>query len=292
MVPADEGYGPIFIDEQVEDIPAEPSTVPAGVDRLTQLQIQDRRNKQILQSSQPATAPERRRFVDDQKNAERVEWGESTQPRSPVLPRTSQIRQGKRPAPFVEDDDDDDQQVTQDEGFEQDQRVANNSRRQRAPTAKRLRIEEPRPPRPRAEPSSAAPAPPQLDSDEEEQLAAATSGEPSAYTYRTVNALAKDYSRLAAPKSQNRVRWTAAEENALLDYIKEVGCSWARIKRQDETVGRGILGLRDQVALKDKARNMKFDFLRAGVELPENFAGVTLNSTQKNRLMGMGIEDF
>ena len=284
--PEEEGYGPIFVDEQVEDVPAGPS-VPENVDRLTQLQIQDRRNKQKLRSSQPAG-----RFVDEQSNAERVEWNDSTQPRSQVLPRTSQLSQGKRPVQVVDDDEDDDQQVTQDEGFEQDLRVVDNARRQPGPTTKRIRIEEPqREPqrRPRASPSTAAPSRAQLDSDEEALL---VSSAPSAsYTYRAVNALAKDYGQLAAPRTQSRVRWTGAEEDALLAYIRAAGCSWARIKRLDAD-GDRALDARDQVALKDKARNMKFDFLRAGVELPENFAAVALNASQKKRLMDMGIEDF
>ena len=295
----DEGYGPIFVDEQVEDVPAGPS-VPENVDRLTQLQIQDRRNKQILERSQPAATSERNPFVEEQTNEERVERSDSTQarsqalprtsqPRSPVLPRTSQLSQGKRPAQvFDEDEDDDDQQVTQDEGFEQDLREASNARRQAAPPTKRLRIEEPAP-APRASASTAAAPRAQLDSDDE---ALFVSGAPSAsYTYRAVNALAKDYARLAAPRTQARVRWTAAEEDALLAYIRAAGCSWARIKRLDAG-GDRALDARDQVALKDKARNMKFDFLRAGVELPENFAAVALNASQKKRLMDMGIEDF
>ena len=47
-----------------------------------------------------------------------------------------------------------------------------------------------------------------------------------------------------------------------LDLITQYGTSWARLKKEDGRDGKTeFLGDRDQVALKDKARNMKLDFL-------------------------------
>ena len=101
--------------------------------------------------------------------------------------------------------------------------------------------------------------------------------------------MSKNVSRLNLPKPQNRTKWSPAEDDRLISLIEEVGCSWARIKKLDADSGN-ILELRDQVALKDKARNMKYDFLKTGVRLPDNFEGVTLSSRQKEKLRELGIQ--
>jgi hypothetical protein len=55
----------------------------------------------------------------------------------------------------------------------------------------------------------------------------------------------------------------------LLEGIREFGPRWSEIKSwdqrtyaEDDNNWGGRLHLRDQVALKDKARNMKVDFLK------------------------------
>ena len=61
------------------------------------------------------------------------------------------------------------------------------------------------------------------------------------------------------PKNpQSRTFWTREEEGQLMDLIKDYGCSWTKLKTMDR---ENILESRDQVALKDKARNMKVNFL-------------------------------
>ena len=66
------------------------------------------------------------------------------------------------------------------------------------------------------------------------------------------------------PKApQSRRAWTEDETERLLELIDEHGTSWKELKLRDqEQPERGVLMNRDQVALKDKARNMKFDFLK------------------------------
>ena len=60
---------------------------------------------------------------------------------------------------------------------------------------------------------------------------------------------------------QVRKGWTDEETQRLLELIIEFGTSWALLKSEDFAAGN-ILESRDQVALKDKARNMKMDYLK------------------------------
>ncbi|KAL9114273.1 MAG: hypothetical protein Q9227_001695 [Pyrenula ochraceoflavens] len=87
----------------------------------------------------------------------------------------------------------------------------------------------------------------------------------SASRYAMVNGAAnyhRSLHRSHSPKPQVRRAWTAEETERLIDLIAEHGLSWVRLKTFDECHEEGeVLGRRDQVALKDKARNMKMDFL-------------------------------
>lgn len=81
-----------------------------------------------------------------------------------------------------------------------------------------------------------------------------------------VNRLAKDlakdrYARNSAPsapKRQIRATWGPDESALLIKMVGEVGCRWATIRDMREPLFRG----RTDVQLKDKARNIKFDYLK------------------------------
>ena len=268
--------------------PGPSATALTANDRLSQLNLYSKRNKENLRRIQPPSPPAApHSFIDPQTNAQRVQWSQETQLVTNA-PRASQVRRGKRPVPA---DDEDLGEVSEDEGFEQDLRTVDIQRKRKAaPTTshrsvivhspKRARFQE----RPRVEKQ-------RLRSEEEDSLDAATARSqlPSS-NYREVNQISKNLSRLNPPKPQRRTKWSSLEEDQLISLIKVVGCSWSRIKRLDEERGN-ILVLRDQVALKDKARNMKHDFLKAGVQLPENFEGVTLSARQKEKLRELGVQD-
>ena len=86
-----------------------------------------------------------------------------------------------------------------------------------------------------------------------------------------------------------------------MELIENYGVSWAYLLMMDGEHPKGaVLQQRDQVSLKDKARNMKINFLkyvflstildirmltpsRAGARLPNNFERIPLG----NRLIGM-----
>ena len=78
--------------------------------------------------------------------------------------------------------------------------------------------------------------------------------------YNLANTAAKQMTALQPKEPQARKPWTEDETERLLELIEKFGTSWKQLKEEDRDLR--ILDNRDQVALKDKARNMKFDFLK------------------------------
>lgn len=83
-------------------------------------------------------------------------------------------------------------------------------------------------------------------------------------------------SRMASSGVQIRIPWSHNDEKLLLDGIEKYGCSWSSLSN----IIKGWDRKRDQVALKDKARNMKVSFLKAGVPLPKNFYKIRLGKKE------------
>lgn len=73
-------------------------------------------------------------------------------------------------------------------------------------------------------------------------------------------ALGMGHSRTYEP--QVRKAWESAEVKAILEGIKVRGPKWSAIKDWDSTHNGDVLRDRTQVNLKDKARNMKFEYLK------------------------------
>ncbi|KAL7267513.1 hypothetical protein RUND412_009900 [Rhizina undulata] len=92
----------------------------------------------------------------------------------------------------------------------------------------------------------------------------------------------------AGKKKQRRKFWTCAAEDLLVEKIGEMGCRWSAI-RDRNSCGNHFQG-RTNVQLKDKARNIKFQILKAGKCLPENFHDVTISKKQLTELRRMGID--
>ncbi|KAL9127662.1 MAG: hypothetical protein Q9217_003509 [Psora testacea] len=105
--------------------------------------------------------------------------------------------------------------------------------------------------------------------------------------YNEANAQAKIRVACQPKRIQTRKPWSTEEIDTLLDLIRGNGVSYALLKKLDV---EGILEGRDQVALKDKARNIKMDFLKAGTFLPKNFEHIPLSKPLVDRLESIGIE--
>lgn len=81
--------------------------------------------------------------------------------------------------------------------------------------------------------------------------------------YREANSVAKLRKTypLKMPQAQTRRPWSDEETDQLQELIKEYGISWSLLMQEDSKSGN-ILQDRGQVGLKDKARNMKVDYLK------------------------------
>ena len=79
--------------------------------------------------------------------------------------------------------------------------------------------------------------------------------------YVRVNRSAKQIMAVATKPPQRRSAWTGAETDMLYYLITVHGTSWKLLKEEDRAQS-SLLEARDQVALKDKARNMKMDYLK------------------------------
>ncbi|MCJ1250675.1 hypothetical protein MMC30_007903 [Trapelia coarctata] len=82
---------------------------------------------------------------------------------------------------------------------------------------------------------------------------------------------------------QRRTPWTDEETETLQELIGTEGVSWSLLKSIDQKSGK-ILANRDQVALKDKARNMYIDYLKSGIAIPPNFEHIPLKMADKIKL--------
>ncbi len=198
----------------------------------------------------------RKAFNERQPDAQRVEWDDQTEeskrtvpPRSYQKPEKMQERRNGNEESGSSSDDG---------AFEQDSRPLKPGRRR-----EQLHETRRRPINVREHESSAQPQDDRVSGD----VASSddTEGNRGRYVkasqYKLVNHAAKESFALNAPKQpQSRRAWSDEEVEALMEYMDEYGCSWAAIKSAD--ADRGFLVRRSQVDLKDKARNMKYDYLK------------------------------
>ena len=186
----------------------------------------------------------RRRLIDPQPNARRI----------------SPISQG-----FDQDDQQyDDSDLSQDEDFQQSHVPANASftligrsspkRKRRVADTSMTQHSLPR----RASTRSRS-----RQSQESEQRVLQEQQIPlsQAQIYSNVNSVAKDRVADRSKAPQSRRPWSELEIETLLKLIEHHGISYTRIKKED-ALDQSILEDRDQVAIKDKVRNMKMDYLK------------------------------
>lgn len=84
--------------------------------------------------------------------------------------------------------------------------------------------------------------------------------------YKATNEAAKmNTAARTKKKVQTRKAWTDLETETLINLIQDHGTSWKLLKDQD--VNKILLD-RDQTSLKDKARNIKLDYLKWVIRLP------------------------
>jgi hypothetical protein len=117
-----------------------------------------------------------------------------------------------------------------------------------------------------------------LSSQPNNQTTPPTSGHPARQDSLPAAKLAQTAATSSPSASSTRQPWTKPEEDALLAGLARVsGPHWSQILA---LYGRGgsvseVLKDRNQVQLKDKARNLKLWYLKTGREVPECLRGVT-----------------
>jgi len=125
--------------------------------------------------------------------------------------------------------------------------------------------------------------------------------------YKAANAAAKEKTAFQIKPTQTRKPWSDDETSRLHELIVKYGVSWKLLEQEDKNrIGGPLLVNRDQTALKDKARNMKMDYLkyvyagcssqhklitkcRASRHLPENFFRIPINENMITRLKSENI---
>ncbi|RMJ27042.1 hypothetical protein PHISP_02112 [Aspergillus sp. HF37] len=217
----------------------------------------------------PAVAQRQMLFIDRQPDADKVSPISQGDARSAETSHTRQPK--KRPRGLFEDSDED--ELTQD-----DRRVNVAERRAQKPDQspkKRRRTEQPAHRPASEEPTRRDPSPPprhQPQPREEE-----------------VSSRERLHST-SEPDTEPKIRrrWTEDEDEQLISYMEKHGTSWSQIKAADnarpEASGGNMFKGRDQMQLKDRARNLKFKRIREGEPLPAVFVRVTLGKKQRDQL--------
>lgn len=242
---------------------ASPSRPPVSSSAGNVLQMVQRArkiNKENLRTQ--ASAEPRRHFTDRQANAQRVQW-DDTQISQAANEGTIASSSAKRART---DEIDDDYEVSEDEGFQQDSRPVDIARRgSRAPPAKRRAfvqvpfVPASHRPIPAHDSQRSARGSVAVDSGCSDDEPARSRSKSLARRYEIINSTAK-----AVVVAQNfrepreRHAWTEDEKAALIEGVEEYGCRWALIKSEYGN----YLERRTQVDLKDKARNMKMDYIK------------------------------
>ncbi|KAL4800531.1 hypothetical protein BDV19DRAFT_353207 [Aspergillus venezuelensis] len=241
------------------------------------------RNKRPAQSADGSSRAATARFIDRQRHAERISPirdSDSPSAASRVEERVSRKR--TRPPSDSESEGGD--------IFDYDSREVNVDRRraekpaQAQSRSKRQRVEEPETPdldsyggesdgveEPAPEPARPRPA------TQRRQPAAIEPAPSTPSTYKYVGKRA----------------WSEAEDNRLHRLMREHGPSWATLVRQNalQPAREGEIRVegRDQVAFKDRARNMKIACYRDGLPIPPYLAPVTMKAADYKMLERRGI---
>lgn len=202
---------------------------------------QSARRVQNKENRQPAPLP--RRLIDPHPQATKDSWDSQDD----LLPSAgvSQSLKRARPASNNQQSSFQEEEESQDEGFQADTRQIDPSRRvpqvPSANPAKRVRREEPEPIQSSARHADI------IDNLPVEQIV------------QTQARVITQHVGLSQRKVQVRRPWSRHDEELLIRYIGEYGCSWSYIAKLPSWE---LMRDNMQVDLKDKARNLKVAFLK------------------------------
>ncbi|CAI9633133.1 unnamed protein product [Alternaria burnsii] len=289
-------------EHQIEDFeepqPSAPPQSPASLLRaLKALQKPQKENRPIS-------------IFDRQTTAQRIEFGDGFEDTQQTAgpSNTAKGKQTAEPSPRKrrrEDSDDSDS-----DAFETKDRGDHAPVRRRAmPWAKKQRTEGPPAPTSSGAPPSHQPPPRSTQShtrplsEQEESVSEVSSPSmteepelPPSSTWRDQRKLAQENRALESTQSRNsrnerksREAWSNEEEEALIEYMRKYPSKYSRILQYDEQEGGGVLRNRNQVNLKDKARNLAINMIRSGAGLRSGFENIIHPGEKQGRaLMAAG----
>ena len=240
---------------------------PAPTAPMSSIQAQDLAQRGINQTPldpQLEDAQQQKRsMLDRQPGAERVPFGDDSQ----VLNIMSD-----NPLPILQGD----VQTTQDNGFQPEAQTP-------APPPKKTRAQK------RNRTSDAEYVPPGSSQEDPNKPPSPPRGTPPPSNYAQVQQQAKLFTATLRKDKipQKRKAWTLEECDCLIEGIGRFGNGYAALKG-DDAKHRDILHDRSAEDLRHKARNMKFDYLKAGIQLPDGFDSVLLDKKFQTKLSAMG----
>ncbi|KAF2199861.1 hypothetical protein GQ43DRAFT_464485 [Delitschia confertaspora ATCC 74209] len=231
----------------------------------------------------------RKRFIDRQPNAERISWDDGLEEPSSSQAVHNKEKQPEQPSKKRQRPVEDEGSDEEDDTFETDVRsVRTKDRRKNAPVRKKAHFGAGV-----FVPSSSAPAPPshqpaiefpddfraqlgEEEDDEELKLELATTQPPPSSNLDQIRQLGKMHRvpRDMKKPRKDRTNWTKEEEDAFMHYMEMFPQRYSVIKDYDQGKGGNILEDRDQVALKDKARNIARNFIEAQCGVPDPFKDI------------------
>ena len=291
MVPRedlDDEYQPRNRDD--DESTAERSLTPEDVAERKARQDLSKNKENARQPGQRAQGKARKRFNETQEDRHKVGWDDEEELINDVPPTTSR-RDLKRKRIVAqedlqedddeaddgdgvyqdeerdeednddEDDDEDEEDEESGDAFETNTRPANPSRRKQAPVSPRRAPLPPNQTQPetqgsppkRTRPNPAVEAADNIDLESAEDDV----------DYPPMELISQQAREKVAAhrenKPQTRKPWTEAESRRLIEFIENDNykCSWVKISKADQ-----LLGNRGQVGLKDRARNIKFAYLK------------------------------
>ncbi|KAI9749922.1 MAG: hypothetical protein M1815_002115 [Lichina confinis] len=269
--PFEDDYNPQFGDE----------------DRNLQSDVYARQESEVYQTASEVGERITLHMAEQNKENTNQDGRLADEPRQPATRRDQQSVSSEDQDAEVNDDDDDDFEKVRarpSAGTKTEQRSQIQQKRTTQPgreAAQGSRNQQERGVQRRQSPSSTSRA-------EREESSTSSGPDPPISQYKKVNQLAKRRIGEFVQPVQTRKPWSAEATQRLIKYIEDdrYQTSWAKIEHAQDPLLKG----RGQVALKDKARNIKFDYLKSGVELPENFDRVALTRLQKDTLQKLEID--
>ncbi|KAL8776213.1 MAG: hypothetical protein Q9194_003297 [Teloschistes cf. exilis] len=231
------------------------------------------------------TPSKKRHFIDPQENAVHLSFSD-TQDTAPATTSNVKATQTQSSA---------EESVSEDGGFQSDKRSVADRTRRSVPSTKTSRKGPAKSSRARRVQAT----PPSQDIAELDELDSvlARHNDTNVPTmsqievYKQANENARRAVRNLPKKPRTRTFWSEDETARLLELIEESGTKWAHLLELDEDHEDGAkLQSRDSGALKDKANNMKMDYLRSGRTLPTNFERIVVRGRQIDSLRDSNIE--